>query len=358
MLRDNGGAVWLDAKTGELIEFKDSARLEEALAAIKRLPIKEAKLIEESPIGNKYVYKTTVDVNGQPREVIEILMFSRKDAENLVKKAEIDLAKAVWQKENLERLSQLACEDIERAEKENMPLTYSRNYNRLMPLELPQDKQIEKDAFSQDEAKYWQANMDKYGNTYWLKVDLSSGIISVVVNSLDGSAVLTKEFAQKIDEVATTYWQTLRGQEKLFDEKEYRKIGDVPYSTRNLNGDEVCVYANEVKFKSEKVKIPSGMEVELEIPDEISATTYHTGWLGNLRTKEILSGDNVVLDKYTYFNVEGKDEEINVKGKVYKVHSIGPYALKISSETDNDGFYTGKGSAKVVRMEGGDRRVD
>lgn len=120
MLRDNGGAVWLDAKTGELIEFKDSARLEEALAAIKRLPIKEAKLIEESPIGNKYVYKTTVDVNGQPREVIEILMFSRKDAENLVKKAEIDLAKAVWQKENLERLSQLACEDIERAEKENM----------------------------------------------------------------------------------------------------------------------------------------------------------------------------------------------------------------------------------------------
>ncbi|TAN60398.1 M23 family metallopeptidase, partial [bacterium] len=103
-LYKNGGVIWLDAQSGESFKFltkeEGRIRLKEALKEIDGLELMEKKAIKD----NKYVYKTRVKIDGREKEVIEVLFFSRKDAQDSLQRAEIDLARANYQIEHLERI--------------------------------------------------------------------------------------------------------------------------------------------------------------------------------------------------------------------------------------------------------------
>src|SRR3989338_7349760 len=356
-LRTVGGALYLDFKTGKPLAFKGRAALSDELSKIQELPVLLAKRIENAKSGNeengnKYVYETTITIDGKEKKVIAILFFSLKDAQNLVKKAEIDLGVTKWQMNNLERLHKRTSEDIALAHTRNAPMTYIKNSNTYERLALPKELQIPQEAFDKDEARFWVANMDIYGNTYWLVTDLVSGKQVIEVISLNGAKVLTKEYDQEIEKILATYWNTIRKETKEFNADEYRKQGDVAYAARD-NGDTVKVMENTVALAAHQVKALPGVSVKLMAPQKIETTTHWIGYNGEKQTKEALSGDNVVLDKYTYFNVEdAKGKTIKINDALYHVPAIGQYAIKITQGIGSEGRYTGKGTAEIVKING------
>ena len=310
--------------TGE----EGKTRLRQAIKEIEEKTLKERKEIED----NFYVYKAKVEVEGKEKEVIEILQFSLDGAKELVEKAKIDLAKARYGMDNLERLKGLSLKDIQNiidSKDGGQSLTYSESLTKLIPFTLPEDKQIEKEAFT--DSGYWKPNMDKHGRTYWLEANLYSGKQRLIVNSLDGDKLLTREYELESDDVITTYWTPNRGKGKdVFDEKEYGIMGETPLYAVNSKGEKVKTFTNAVKFRSELIAV-DGSRLNLSVPSEIATTTQYEGCLDNLKVKTVRNGDSILLRDYSYF-------------------PNSPYAIVKIPEM-KDGFYTGKTVARVVEID-------